>query len=106
MRRSAPVSSVAICLCLGVSAPLFAPQPSAAGTADDTTPAAKPAGASPAATTDVAAIQPAEACLSDVRSFSGKIQKDGYWLGGSDYDYGYPMGVYAASMSYSNARPG
>ncbi len=110
MRRSALVSSVAICLCFGASAPLLAAQPSAAGGA---TPATAPIGASLANTTDATPVQPAEACLNDVRSFSGRMQKDGYWLGASDYGYGYPMGGYGYSMpidtdsmGYSSARPG
>jgi sporulation protein YlmC with PRC-barrel domain len=102
-----------------VSAPLFAAQPPAAATADETTPAAKPAGDASVAAKDVAAVQPAQTCLSDVRAFSSTMQKDGYWLGGSDYDYGYPMGgygygygygypmgTYPSSVGYSNARPG
>jgi sporulation protein YlmC with PRC-barrel domain len=117
MRRSVLVGSAAICFCFGMPASLFAAQPPAAAAADDATPAAKPAGEPPAAATAVTVVQPAEACLSDVRSFSRTMQKDGYWLGGSDYDYGYPMGAYGygygypmglypASMGYSSTRPG
>jgi sporulation protein YlmC with PRC-barrel domain len=100
-----------------LSAPLYAAQLPAVAPATDTTPGAKTAADAPPATTDVAAVQPAETCLKDVRSFSAKMQKDGYWLGGSDYGYGYPMDGYGygygypmganqASAGYSNARPG
>ncbi len=117
MQRSALLSSAAICLCFALSAPLYAAQPPPAGAADETAPAAKPAGVTAAATADVAAVQPAQTCLSDVRGFSAMMRKDGYWLGGSEYDYGYPMGGYGygygypmggypASAGYSNARPG
>jgi len=106
MKRTTLFGSAALCLCFGLAAPLYAAQPPAPGTADETPPAAKPAGVTTAATTDVAKVQPAQACLSDVRSFTATMRKDGYWLGGSEYDYGYPMGAYPASAGYSNARPG
>jgi sporulation protein YlmC with PRC-barrel domain len=117
MKRSTLVSSVAICLCFGLSARLSAAQLPATATPGDTTPAATVPGDTTPAAKDVTAVQPAQACLADVRSFSGKMRKDGYWLGGSDYAYGYPMdgygygygypkGAYPASAGYSNARPG
>jgi PRC-barrel domain len=107
MKRSTLVRSVAICLSFGLSAPLSAAQLATADTPSDAL----------ATTKDATAIQPAEACLTDVRSFSSKMDKDGYWLGASDYGYGYPMGgygygygypmgAYPASAGYSNARPG
>ena len=113
MKRSILASSAAICLSFGLSAPVCAAQALAADPASDTTSAAKtPTGAS-AAAQDVTAVQPAEKCLSDLRSFNSKMDKDGYWLGGSEYGYGspmggygYPMGAYPASAGYSNARPG
>lgn len=117
MKRSTLVSSVVICLSFGLSAPLSAAQPPTADMPSNATRAAKTPSDAPATTKDVTAIQPAEACLTDVRSFSAKMDKDGYWLGASDYGYGYPMGgygygygypmgAYPASAGYSNARPG
>jgi sporulation protein YlmC with PRC-barrel domain len=113
MKRSILVSSAAICLSFGLSAPVFAAQPLAADPARDTTPAAKTPTDASAAAENVTAVQPAEKCLTDVRNFGSKMDEDGYWLGGSDYGYGYPMGgygysmgAYPASAGYSNARPG
>lgn len=117
MRHSILVSSAAIRLSLGLSAPVFAAQPPAADPASKTPPAARTPTDESAAAKNVTAVQPAEKCLADVRSFSAKMNKDGYWLGGSDYGYGFPMGGYGygygypmgtdpASVGYSNARPG
>lgn len=117
MKRSALGSSVAICLGFGLLFPLSAARAATTDTPNDATPAAKTPADASATAKDVAAIKPAEACLTDVRGFTGKMDKDGYWLGGSDYGYGYPMGgygygygypmgAYPASAGYSNARPG
>lgn len=56
----------------------------------------------------------AATCQADVHAFNGVLEKGGYWLGGSDYGYGYPTGGmgygegYALmnAPNYSNARPG
>ncbi len=68
------------------------------------------------------AKKPARQCLTDLSTFQGQLQKDGYWRGGSGYGYGYPMhgynydeGVPAPAMTsagasgaaeYWRARPG
>jgi len=57
--------------------------------------------------------------MSAVRAFTAEMSKQGYWLGGSDYGYGYPMGAYGygygmmtagrpigATGGYVTARPG
>ncbi len=118
MKHVTLVSSAAICLSLGLSPSLSVAQPPATDTPGDATASVRttPKNA-PATSKSVTAIQPAEACLTDIRSFSGKMDKDGYWLGASGYGYGYPMGgagygygfpmgAYPASSGYSNARPG
>lgn len=70
--------------------------------------------------TAAAASQPAEKCLTDLQAFDGQIEKEGYWLGGSgfgygypmaeaDYRYGYPLGASpppATAVGYLHARPG
>jgi sporulation protein YlmC with PRC-barrel domain len=61
-----------------------------------------------------AAAKPAEQCLTDLRAFDRKMEKDGHWLGESGMGYGYPMGGYygpgypAATFAggYQNVRPG
>jgi sporulation protein YlmC with PRC-barrel domain len=76
----------------------------------------------PAASERIAAAKPAERCLTDLRAFDSQMQKDGYWLSGSGYGYGYPMiGGYgmgygpgiqaggnpaAETTGYRDARPG
>jgi len=108
MIRSTCAATVAICSLLGSFNPLLAASPA-------TTPAA------PGAST--ASEHPAEKCLGDVRTFSDKMSKEGYWLGGSGYGYGYPMGGYGYgygagygvplgslpagnAAGYGSARPG
>ncbi len=70
----------------------------------------------PAASTQAATPKPAEQCLGDVKAFNASLSKGGYWLGGSDAGYGYPMGGYgygygmmggsAGFAGYGSARPG
>jgi sporulation protein YlmC with PRC-barrel domain len=66
--------------------------------------------------------KPAQACLDHLKAFDAQMEKDGYWLGGSGYGYGYPLGGYwagslgsdaglamgaaAAMRQYAYARPG
>ena len=98
MKRSTLAKSVAACLCLGVVIPLLSAQTPAPGAASQPSPVAK----------NAAAIKPAETCLSDLRAFDAQMEKDGYWLGGSGYGYGYRMGGYrgAIASGYQYARPG
>ncbi|MEO8849837.1 MAG: PRC-barrel domain-containing protein [Casimicrobiaceae bacterium] len=108
-QRSAVASSLSVCVCLGFSAPLLA--------------AALPdAGAMHKASGDMktaAQPKPAQKCLGDLRALSAQMQKDGYWLQGAGYGYGYPVYGYSygerAAMtpggtpetsSYWRARPG
>lgn len=101
-----PVSiAVAVGSCLLSFGPLQAAQ------------AAPPADKAAAATPAVKP-KPAEKCLGDVKAFSADMSKGGYWLGGSDAGYGYPMGGYgygygmlgmergAGFGGYGSARPG
>jgi sporulation protein YlmC with PRC-barrel domain len=108
MKRSILASSVAACFCLGLAAPLLAAQPAVTGTANQPSPSEKSS-----------ATKAAETCLSDLRIFDSQMEKDGHWLGGSGYGYGYPMGgsgygygyslggyPAATATGYQNARPG
>ena len=79
MRRSPLAASVSACFCLGFAASALAAQPATAEAAGN--PSQK----------STAANEPAQGCLSDLRCFEGHMDKSGYWLGGSDYGYGYPL---------------
>ena len=115
MTRSALLGTVTAFISLGFAAPLLAAtsvpvaQPAATGTENPTvSPAEK-----------VSDAKAAETCLVDLRAFDVQLQKDGYWLGGSGFGYGYPMNgyptpglagstgaEYATSADYQYARPG
>ena len=116
MKRSTLLGTVTACISLGFATPLLAATP---------LPTARPAAAvavSPVASPGktVADTKPAEACLNDLRAFDVQMQKDGYWLGGSGFGYGYPMVGYpgpgmgagatgaagTASAGYQDVRPG
>jgi sporulation protein YlmC with PRC-barrel domain len=109
MKRSTITGSAAAFFGLGFAATLLAAQPAATGTAGQP---------SPAENKVAAAVQPAQKCLTDLRAFDDQMEKDGYWLGGSGYGYGYPLEGYgfgppmvdgraeAAGIGYQNARPG
>lgn len=108
MKRSIILSTVAVFSGLGIMPPLLAAE------APATARPASPSGSQPTAG------KPAEACMSAVRAFIAEMSKQGYWVGGSDYGYGYPMGGYGyggygimaggreigATGGYATARPG
>jgi sporulation protein YlmC with PRC-barrel domain len=81
MKRSILAGSVTALVCLGFAAPLLAAPPTATGAVNQPSPGEKKS----------AAFKSAEKCLSDLLSFDSQMEKDGYWLGGSGYGYGYPM---------------
>jgi sporulation protein YlmC with PRC-barrel domain len=92
VKHSTLIGSVAACVCFGLAAPVLAAEtPAAVATAQ---PPAAATTAQPPAAADkqAAAIKPAEACLTDLRAFDARMEKDGLWLGGSGYGYGYPLG--------------
>ena len=101
-------TSAAACLCIGLAAPVLAAQPPA--------PNAKPQAtnmSTAAAEANVAAAKLAETCQNDLRAFDVQMQKDGYWLGGTGFGYGYPMDGYptvglggGTGMGYQDVRPG
>ena len=107
MKRSTLLGSAAACCCLGVVVPLLAaPAPTSDPSSN---------------TKALSASHPAGTCRSDVHAFNGQMEKDGYWVGGSAYGYGYPMGgigygaggygdgygyATADTPGYRNARPG
>ncbi len=81
MKRAALATSLTAFFCFGFVAPLLA------APALETTAVHKPSPDAKAASNR----QPAQKCLSDLRAFDSQMQKDGYWLRGSDYGYGYPL---------------
>ncbi len=107
MKRSTLAGSAAAFFYLGFAATLLAAQPAATGAVNQS---------SSAAEKKVVAVKPAEKCLNDLRTFDNQMEKDGYWLGGSGYGYGYPMEGYGfigppmtdghVGIGYQNARPG
>lgn len=107
MKRSILLGSSTACFCLGVVVPLLA--------------APAPTDDPPSDMKALSASDPAGTCRSDVHAFNGQMGKDGYWVGGSAYGYGYPMGgigygaggygdsygyATADAPGYRNARPG
>ncbi len=112
MKRAVPVISLTACFCLGFAAPLLA------ATSPQTAAMHKPAPGAKVAPHR----QPAQKCLSDLRALDSQMQKDGYWLHGSGYGYGYPMygydsgdrgmmppggaGINQPGTTYWRARPG
>lgn len=107
MKRSFLAHSFAACIAFGFANPLLAAETTATETLTVSPPAQQP----------VVTVEPAEQCLTDLRSFDSEMRKEGYWFSGSTYGYGYPMmdgygfaegGVPQAGsvMGYQNARPG
>lgn len=83
MKSSTLISSVAVCFSLGVAAPLLA-QPAATGAVTQQSSGEQ----------NVSPAKVAETCLSDLRTFDSQMEKDGYWLSGSGFGHGYPLGGY------------
>lgn len=107
MKRSALAASLTPSLCLGFAGPLLADESS------KTAAAHKPSHHAKA----VSHKKPALKCLSDLRALDSRMEKDGYWLRGSGYGYGYPMydyggrgmtppGINQPGTTYWRARPG
>jgi sporulation protein YlmC with PRC-barrel domain len=101
MMRLILANSTAICACLGLAALLSAAPTNASSSGGD-----KPL-----------AAESAQGCISDLRAFSGQMQKGGYWLNASAFSYGYPMGGFGygypmigfpvgAATGYPTARSG
>jgi sporulation protein YlmC with PRC-barrel domain len=81
MKRSILISSAAVSLCIGVAAPLLAAEPPVSYSVNHSSPSKK----------NASITKPAEKCLSDLSAFNSRMEKDGYWLGGSGGGFGYPM---------------
>jgi sporulation protein YlmC with PRC-barrel domain len=56
----------------------------------------------PASSTSTADLKPDHACMADLRTFSEQMQKDGYWLSGSNLGYGYPLYGYGYGYESGN----
>lgn len=102
------LTSIAGCLSIGIVGPLLA----ADAVVGTNAVMAAPAGDRPA-------IKAAETCLKDISALQTKMDKEGFWLGGSGYGYGYPAGGWGMGygyamgsyrppigIGYQNARPG
>jgi sporulation protein YlmC with PRC-barrel domain len=90
MKHTTLLSTATVGLCLAFGAPVrAAPAPS-----NDPPPDVKAS----------AVASPAKACLADVQAFDMKMQKDGYWFGGSSYGFGYPMDELGYGYPYTAAE--
>jgi len=98
MNRSILAGPVAAGFCLCLTGPLAAAQLPTTDAVVQPSPSA----------TNLSKLKPAESCLSDLRAFDGKMEKDGYWPSGGGFGYGYPMDGYPAGSTtdYRNVRPG
>jgi sporulation protein YlmC with PRC-barrel domain len=110
MKRSTVIISLATSVSLCLVGQVLAAEPVATGAAS----ASSPDGMT------VPSTKPALKCLRDLGAFTSQMGKDGYWLGGSRYGYGYPVGEFgygyggyvgsnypaSAEGRYQNARPG
>jgi sporulation protein YlmC with PRC-barrel domain len=81
MKRSTLITSFAATTCLGFAGLAYATEPAAAQVNPELTSVASKAGVG------------AQRCLADLRAFNSTIIKDGHWLGGSRYGYGYLVGT-------------
>ena len=92
MKRSALLQSATAWCCLGLFSSAFAAPPPVTNLSDgDKT---------------EYTVMPAKTCLTDIKTFSDQMQKDGYWLGGSAYGYGYPLDGYGYGVGYGGPMGG
>ncbi len=106
MTNPIALSPCAALMCLALSSPLLAAQPTAVPT--------------PAAS-DVTAPGATDGCRADLKAFAARMERDGYWNSGDKYGFGFPMsesgfGMYgesayrdrpgSASIEYQGIRPG
>jgi sporulation protein YlmC with PRC-barrel domain len=110
MKHPIVAVSIAACLCIAAGTPLLAADSTIVAAADDPT----------VKVSDVSDPTLAKVCLSDLQAFDSQMEKEGYWLSGSGYGFGYPIGAgygygqatglgaspMATSMDYQAARPG
>ena len=98
MNRSILAGPVAAGFCLCLTGPLAAAQLPTTDAVVQPSPSA----------TNLSKLKPAESCLSDLRAFDGRMEKDGYWPSGGGFGYGYPMDGYPAGSTtdYRDVRPG
>jgi sporulation protein YlmC with PRC-barrel domain len=94
MTRSVLINSVAATVCLFLATPVLA------------------------ATSTTTDVKSAGQCLTDLATFHTQMRRDGNWLGGDGYGYGYPMmggygyeypvngGGMAPQTGYTGVRPG
>jgi sporulation protein YlmC with PRC-barrel domain len=97
-------------ICLAFSSPLSAAESPIVATAP--TPAAAP---------DISTAGAADGCRADLKTFTARMEKDGYWNSGDGYGFGFPMsesgfGTYGesvyqdrpanSSIEYQGIRPG
>jgi sporulation protein YlmC with PRC-barrel domain len=79
MSNSTALLPCAALMCLALSGPLSAAEPSVVGA--EPTPVASP---------EVSGA--ADGCRADLKSFDARMEKDGFWRSGEGYGFGYPMG--------------
>ncbi|CAB3774778.1 hypothetical protein [Paraburkholderia humisilvae] len=91
--RAAFAASLTACMCMVFSVPLLAAQ------SLDTNTMQHPSGAASA----TPAMKPAQKCLSDLRAFDSQMRKNGDWLRGSGYGFGYGDG--SPMYGYSSGEP-
>jgi sporulation protein YlmC with PRC-barrel domain len=92
MRQSALAFSLTAALSIGFAAHAHA--------ATSTPVAAKPG--MPTEASAAADVKSTQKCRSDLRVLDTQMQKDGYWLRGAGYGYGYPM---MGGYGYDESRP-
>jgi sporulation protein YlmC with PRC-barrel domain len=109
MKITILAGSVSALTFLGFGTPLLAAPPTATGMSQP----------SSAEKTGIA-MKAAQRCLSDLLAFDSQMEKEGYWLSGSGYGYGYPINAFynpggspiisnrleANRTNYQTARPG